>query len=228
MTLLRMIGRHVAGNVVAYLALFVAMSGTAYAVATVGSADVVDNSLQSRDLRDGAAVKGVDVAPNALTGADINELTLGKVPNADKLDGLDSSAFEPGGTVSTFGPTTVASGTQAVLTTAAPFQFLGTCPAFGSPEGPSLALTSSLGPWAYAAQSHSYVGSQGDVGDVGVPAGSQRLVIATGSSVVSVPAAGYAATYAGSQITYNVYMRVLNGSQGEPVCTYGGDVIAAP
>jgi hypothetical protein len=90
------IAGHLRRNVVAYVALFVALGGTAYAAGTIGSADVIDNSLVSADLRDGAAVrsadvvddtsgaglKGVDIAPDTLTGADIAESTLGTVPQA--------------------------------------------------------------------------------------------------------------------------------------------------
>jgi hypothetical protein len=61
---------------VACLALFVALSGTAYAAATIGSADVIDNSLQSVDLKDGAAVKGADVTDDSILGADVKESTL--------------------------------------------------------------------------------------------------------------------------------------------------------
>jgi hypothetical protein len=39
------------------------------------------------------AVAGPEVADDSLTGSDVAEATLGKVPNADKLDGFDSSAF---------------------------------------------------------------------------------------------------------------------------------------
>jgi hypothetical protein len=52
-----MIGRHLGRNAVAYLALVVATSGTAYAAATISSAQVVNNSLRSVDLRDRAAVR---------------------------------------------------------------------------------------------------------------------------------------------------------------------------
>jgi hypothetical protein len=104
--------------VVALISLFVSLSGVAWAANTVGSGDVIDNSLLSRDLKDNEAVKTADVvndtttgggltAPDlrpgsvgtsevvndSLTGADIAELTLGKVPNADTLDGLDSTQF---------------------------------------------------------------------------------------------------------------------------------------
>ncbi len=65
----RLLSRH--GTVVAYLALVLASSGVAYAAATVGSAEVVNNSLKSIDLKDGYAVRGVDVVDESLTGADI-------------------------------------------------------------------------------------------------------------------------------------------------------------
>ena len=38
---------------------------------------------------------GYDIADNSLRGVDINESTLTKVPDADKLDGMDSAAFLP-------------------------------------------------------------------------------------------------------------------------------------
>ena len=64
---------------VAYLALLLASSSAAYAAATIGSANVIDNSLQSVDLRDGAAVKGVDIVNDSVAGADVNEATLNGV-----------------------------------------------------------------------------------------------------------------------------------------------------
>jgi hypothetical protein len=104
--------------VVALISLFVSLSGVAWAANTVDSSDVVDNSLLSRDLKDNEAVKTADVvndtttgggltAPDlragsvgtsevvndSLTGADIAESTLGIVPNANQLDGKDSTAF---------------------------------------------------------------------------------------------------------------------------------------
>lgn len=81
-------------TVIAYVALTVAMSGVAYAAGTIGSADVIDNSLQSVDLRDGYAVKGVDVVNNSLTGADIadNGLTGADV-NERSLTGVGRKLF---------------------------------------------------------------------------------------------------------------------------------------
>jgi hypothetical protein len=77
--------------VVALIALFVAMGGSAAALS--GS-----NTVQSDDLGPGAQVKApdvatnavnsADVAPNSLTGADVQNLTGGDVTN-DSLTGLD-------------------------------------------------------------------------------------------------------------------------------------------
>lgn len=83
--------KHLASNFVGYVALLMSMGGTAYAAATIGSGDVIDESLKSQDLKNGAAVKSADVRNDTLTNDDVNESTLSKVPNADNLDGRDSS-----------------------------------------------------------------------------------------------------------------------------------------
>jgi hypothetical protein len=84
--------RHLRKNLVAYLALFVALGGTSYAAKPLlTGADLQDGTVASIDVKD-ADLAAVDVAPNALTGAVINESTLGGV-DADKLDGRDSTEF---------------------------------------------------------------------------------------------------------------------------------------
>ena len=79
---------HARGNVVGYLALFVALSTGAYAAVQLPA-----NSVGSKQLKRGAvkrsklarnAVIGAQVADGSLTGADINEATLGTVPSADQ------------------------------------------------------------------------------------------------------------------------------------------------
>ncbi|MBK5099206.1 MAG: hypothetical protein JJE01_15615, partial [Gemmatimonadetes bacterium] len=45
------------------------------------------------------AVGSGNVVDNSLSGSDVNEGTLGKVPDADKLDGLDSASLLKGTTV---------------------------------------------------------------------------------------------------------------------------------
>jgi hypothetical protein len=72
-------------NVMATLAMFVALGGGAYAVATIGPGDIKKNAVRSKHIKR-ANVKGSDLAPsavgsakvadNALTGTDIDEATL--------------------------------------------------------------------------------------------------------------------------------------------------------
>jgi len=90
-------------TVMSTLALFVALgTGGAYAANTVGSADIIDNAILGADIKN-AQVGVLDVATNTinsarvidntLTGADILESSLGKVGDADTLDGLNSSSL---------------------------------------------------------------------------------------------------------------------------------------
>lgn len=81
------VSEHIRGNAVGYVALFVALSGVAYAANAVPK-----NSVTSASIKKGA-VKGSDVGNDALTGADISEPTLAQVPDSGQLDGLDSTAF---------------------------------------------------------------------------------------------------------------------------------------
>jgi hypothetical protein len=93
-------------NVMATIALFIALGGTAYAAATIGSEQVMNESLLTQDLKDNAAVKSRDVADsnvsgggltspdirrNALTGGEINESTLSGVVKDTVIRVGDSS-----------------------------------------------------------------------------------------------------------------------------------------
>jgi hypothetical protein len=73
--------RHIARNAVAYLALFVALGGTSFAAGS-------------------KLWTGADIQDDSLTGADILESSLAKVPsatNADQLGGMVASSFLKGG-----------------------------------------------------------------------------------------------------------------------------------
>ncbi len=77
------ISNHLRSNVVGYAALFVALSGTAWAANgplagknTVGSSDIINGEVRAKDVAD--APSGSDAL------------------NADTLDGLDSEDFAPG------------------------------------------------------------------------------------------------------------------------------------
>jgi hypothetical protein len=69
-------------NVVATVALFVALGGSAIA------AGVFDGHRIK-----GRSVPGTKLIRNSVTRSEVKESTLGKVPNADKIDSLDSKDF---------------------------------------------------------------------------------------------------------------------------------------
>jgi hypothetical protein len=73
--LARLLDRLTYANVVATLALFVALGGSAYAVGEISSRDVKNRSLKGGDLR-----------LNTVTGKEINESKLGTVPAARQAD----------------------------------------------------------------------------------------------------------------------------------------------
>ncbi len=79
-------------EVMSTLAFFVAVGGVGWAAATINSADVVNESLRSKDLKDNKAVKSADVALNALTGEDIDEDSLDTI-DADRLIGINGDVF---------------------------------------------------------------------------------------------------------------------------------------
>src|ERR671913_208780 len=83
--------------VIACLALFVALSGVSYAVATIGSDDIVNGSIRNRDFKDGTLrgdeAKRDGFGPNAikeqaLDSAKLNASKIGKVPTAGIAGGL--------------------------------------------------------------------------------------------------------------------------------------------
>jgi hypothetical protein len=90
-------------NVVATLALFLALGGVSYAAIRVGSGSIINNSVRTQDLRNNdirgkdirnRTIQHADILTNTILGQQIRESTLSKVPDADKLDGQDSTAFK--------------------------------------------------------------------------------------------------------------------------------------
>ncbi|HEX6153272.1 MAG TPA: hypothetical protein VFZ19_07105 [Solirubrobacterales bacterium] len=73
-------------TVIAYLALFVALGGTAYAATqlpknSVGPKQLKANAVTTAKIKNGA-VNGSKIGANAVTGANVDESTLGRVPSA--------------------------------------------------------------------------------------------------------------------------------------------------
>jgi hypothetical protein len=87
--------------VIACFALFVALSGVAYAAATIGSDDIINGSIRNRDFKDGT-LRGQEAKRNGFGGGAIKESTLdasqlnadkiGKVGNAGSADGATHQA----------------------------------------------------------------------------------------------------------------------------------------
>ena len=80
--MLRRLLGHARQNVVAYLALFVALGGTsAYAADTVFSTDIVDNQVFPADVRDdnlsGGGLGPADLAPGSVTSSEVRDDTQG-------------------------------------------------------------------------------------------------------------------------------------------------------
>lgn len=118
-------------NVMATIAVFIALGGGAYAAKvsknSVGGAQIKKNAVGSSEVKSNAvgadeiatgAVGSAEVIDDSLLGADIAEGSLGTVPRADTLDGLDSSAFQRAGA----GPGTAVGGTVATSSSVVLFE----------------------------------------------------------------------------------------------------------
>lgn len=84
------------------VAIFIALTGTAYAADKIGSNDIkagavkskqiADDAVRSKDIRDETGVKSRDVKDESLSGADIDEDSLGTVPRAAAADSAEVAA----------------------------------------------------------------------------------------------------------------------------------------
>jgi|SRR5215213_2183139 hypothetical protein len=98
---------HFARNVVAYLALFVALGGSSYAAVKVSGNQIVNNTVSSADLRNGG-VRSKDIHDHTIKGADVASRTLhaknfatGELPRgAQGPGGARGPSFGDGKTVS--------------------------------------------------------------------------------------------------------------------------------
>ena len=100
--LARLRARLTYANVVATLALFLALGGTSYAL-TVTGRDVRDNSLTGRDVRTGS-LRSSDIRDGSLMGIDFRP---GQLPRGEKGDKGDAGERGPAGATNVvvrFGP----------------------------------------------------------------------------------------------------------------------------
>jgi hypothetical protein len=71
------------GTAVAYAALFVALGGTAYAANTVGSSDIINESILSEDIKD-LEVKSTDIANAAVNNSKLKNNAVGTAKVTDE------------------------------------------------------------------------------------------------------------------------------------------------
>ena len=74
--------------VVALIALFVSLGGSAYAVATIGSDDIINGSIRNRDFKDGT-LRGQEAKRDGFGGGGIKEESL----DSSKIKQVPSAGF---------------------------------------------------------------------------------------------------------------------------------------
>lgn len=121
---------------VALVALFMAMGGSAYAGAkltknSVTNKTIKNNAVTGKKVKNGS-ITGADIKANSLTGTQINEATLGKVGDAETVDGIDSTGFAPAKSVLTWNVAMNRGDAPRVLGKFGPFTFTGRCEVAGA------------------------------------------------------------------------------------------------
>jgi len=109
-------------NVMATVAVFVALGGSSYAALHITGGQIANNTVRSKDLRNNdvrgkdvrrGTLTGADVKDESLAGKDLRESTLARVPLASAADtagdaallgGLPADAFERSDQVKRVGP----------------------------------------------------------------------------------------------------------------------------
>jgi hypothetical protein len=85
MTVSERVGAHLRQNVIGYVAVFIACTGTSYAAGKVTTNQIKRDAITSPLIKNGQVksadvanenIRGVDVAPNSLSGSDIDEGSL--------------------------------------------------------------------------------------------------------------------------------------------------------
>jgi len=77
------------------MSLFIALGGVSYGVATgsIDSREIEDGSIRNKDFKNGT-LRGNEAKRDGFGGGAIKESTLGKVPDADTLDGVDGPGYK--------------------------------------------------------------------------------------------------------------------------------------
>jgi hypothetical protein len=223
--------------VVALVALCVALAGTASALPgrnrvkrddiarnAVRSSDIVRNAIRNRHIRarqvtrSKIAKRSVDsalVGNDALLGSNILESSLSKVPDADKLDGRDSSEYALGSKLATF---TLGDGETRQIAKQGPLTLTARCET-GATDTAEVLVATTQDNAAFSGQS-----ANADL-DSATPAAGRVFAAASASS--GTPAfgggEGHAIAPDGSRIGASLFAGVnALGQAGR--CLFGGDL----
>lgn len=128
------------------------MAAPVAAANTVRSINIVDGEVKTVDIAK-AAVTNKKIASNAVNGAKLDESTLAIVPNADLLDGRDSTTFMAGPGRIVSGRASIGRGATGAIFTAAFADDIGfnvayQCPGGSPPVSGEIELRNKSGtPW---------------------------------------------------------------------------------
>jgi hypothetical protein len=81
-----------AAMVVSCVALFAALGGSSYAAAKITGAEIANHTIRGLDVHK-HTLSAKHMKLDSLGGGQIDESSLGTVPSADTLDGIDSAGF---------------------------------------------------------------------------------------------------------------------------------------
>jgi hypothetical protein len=230
--------------VISMIALFVSLSGVSYGVATgfidsreiknnqVRTKDLRNNDIRTRDLRNNevrgidirnSTVRSAEVGLNSLTGDDINESRLGKVPSAAAADTATSA--------------TTAGSAQNVRAIAPRTLARGAAPVTLATHGPltvALSCVSSMGGTTAAVTVRSSTDNSSAVGD-GSPGDADLDAADPPTDVLGVDdlagsgrtasSGGMVAAGAGGQVVSA--QLVLTADQDAATCSAQGHLVLA-
>jgi hypothetical protein len=123
------------GSIITTCALVAVMTAAPVAAAlVVRSVDIVNGEVKTVDLAN-LAVTNKKFASNSVNGAKVNESTLGIVPNANLLDGRDSTSFLAGSGRIVAASTTISRGNLGAVFSYAVAGQIGFNIAYNCPTG---------------------------------------------------------------------------------------------
>ena len=212
--------------VISIIALFVALSGTGYAVSkvpkrSVGPSQLRVDAVRNKNIKAGAvsrskirakAVTATQVATDSLLGRNVLESSLTKVPDADKLDGQDASKFLQATRVQRF---TLGDGESSAFHQQGSLTFSASCDIdpSGSSDSAHISLTSNQ-PGAGDRNGTPFTMSPGT---------PQALLTGTGFSATE----GHALTADGTEIAGMSLYGAADTPGYTGRCVFGGWILAS-